>query len=318
MKIVILDSATVTAGDISYAPIEKLGDVAVYDQTPHDCIVSTIGDAEVVLCNKTPLFQDVLDACPKLRYIGLFATGYNNVDTVYAAKRGITVCNAPNYSTEAVAQFAFALILQHYSKVGEYAASVNAGKWIDCSNFSYFLSSTYELKGRTIGLIGFGSIGRKMAQLAHAFDMEVIVYSRTRKPELENEHLHFVSLEELLATSDIVSIHCPLNEQTRGLINAESLAKMKQGAVLINTARGPIVDEQALADALNSGRIAGCGLDVLANEPMRADNPLVGAKNCIITPHVAWSPMETRERLIEIVADNIASYLAGRPKNVVI
>ena len=317
MKIVILDAATVTAGDINFDLYKNHGDLVIYNSTSSDEIIPRIGDAEIVLCNKSRITEKVMRACPSLRFVGLFATGYNNIDSEFAAANGITVSNAPGYSTDAVAQFTFSLILEHYSRVGEYSASVSQGNWVKAKQFSYFLSPLRELAGQTIGLIGFGSIGRRVAEIAHAFAMDVLVFTRTPKPEYESDRLRFVSFDELLEQSDIVSVHCPLTEQTRGMLDACAFSKMKPSSYVINTARGPVVDEQALADALNSGKVAGAGLDVVSIEPMREDNPLISAKNCIITPHIAWAPKQTRERLVKLVDENITAYLKGAPINVV-
>lgn len=317
MKLVMLDGDTVTAGDLSFDPLRAFGELTVYNSTSPKQIVEHIGDAEIVLCNKARISREVMQACPSMRYVGLFATGYNNVDLAAAAEYGITVCNAPDYSTDAVAQFTFALILEHYSKVGEYATSVEAGGWLEAREFSYFLSPISELAGRTIGIIGFGSIGQRVARISRAFDMQVLVYTRTPRPELAGDGVRMCSFVELLAQSDIVSIHCPLTEQTRGLFGAEAIGKMKRDALLVNTARGPIVDEQALADALRDWRISGAALDVVSREPMREDNPLIGAPNCIITPHIAWAPKQTRARLMQLVADNLSAFLRGEPINVV-
>lgn len=317
MKIVILDCTTIDHGDMDFSIFDSLGEVTVYQETLQESLLRHIGNAEVILCNKTHLPVEVLEQCPFLRYIGLFATGYNNIATRRAAELGITVCNAPDYSTDAVAQFAFALLLELVSRVGEYAESVRRGDWIGSGDFTYYLQPMFELAGKTMGIIGFGSIGKRIAVLARAFKMEVLVYTRTPKASTE-EGIHYVTLEELLRQSDAVSIHAPLTDQTRGLLNAERIAWMKPTAYVINTARGPIIDEAALADALKDGRLAGAGLDVLSREPMRADNPLIGVENCIITPHIAWKPTETRRRLFEIVADNLRAYQQGEPKNVVI
>lgn len=314
MKIVILDKRTVTEGDVSLEAIEQLGEVVSFDFTTPEEMVDHIGDAEAVLCNKTFMKREIMEQCPNLRYIGLFATGYNNVDLIAAKELGIVVCNAPAYSTDAVAQHAFALLLHITNKVSTYNDSVQAGGWIESRTFSYFPYPISELSGMTFGILGFGSIGKKVAGIAKAFGMRVIVYTRTPG---QYEGVEYVSEEELFKHSDVLSIHCPLTDATRGFVDASRLAKMKSTAILINTARGPVVNEEDLANALNAGTIAAAGLDVLSHEPMKEDNPLRQAKNCVITPHVAWAPKQTRERLIGIVAENIRQYEAGSPINVV-
>lgn len=316
MKIVILDKKTVTLGEVSLAELEELGEVISYDLTEPAEVAARIGDAEAVLCNKSPLTREVFDRCESLKYIGLFATGYNNVDMEAAAEYGITVCNAGEYSTLAVAQHTFALILDFYSRVAAFSASVQKGDWVRSHTFSYFSYPTYELSGRQLGILGFGSIGKAVAKIGDAFGMKILVSTRTL-PEADMFPYEFVSQEELFAQADILTLHCPLTAQTKGLVNKENLARMKPTALLINTARGGIVREADLAGALNSGRIAGAGLDVVDFEPMRADNPLLGAKNCVITPHIAWAPQETRSRLVSIVAGNLRAYQTGSPTNVV-
>lgn len=314
MKIVILDQKTVTKGDISLKPIEDLGDVVSYDLSGEEDIVEKIDDAEIVLCNKVSIREDVINKCKNLRYIGVFATGYNNIDLEAARNKGIVVCNAPSYSTDAVAQHTFAFILHFMNNVAIYNQSVQEGNWINSQTFSYFTYPISELAGMTLGIIGFGNIGRKVAKIARVFGMEVLVYTRTKK---NVDGIKFVSEEELFKRSDILSIHCPLTEDTRNFVNKDKLKLMKSSAIIINTARGPIINEQDLADALNCERILGAGLDVLSREPMREDNPLKSAKNCVITPHIGWAPKQARERLIGIVADNIKHFIDGDPVNVV-
>ena len=316
VKIVILDAETVTRGDVSLDGITALGDAKVCGFTPNDRVADEIGDADAVICNKCLITEEVFSRCPNLRYVGLFATGYNNVDLNAAKKRGAAVCNVPSYSTYAVAQHTFALILEHYCRTSDYIKNVAEGGWINYRLFSYFGIPTYELFGRTLGIVGYGSIGRRVAEIARAFGMNVITYTRT--PAKVTDGTPAVSLEELLKTSDIVSLHCPLTADNERMINSETLSLMKPNALLINTARGGLIDEQAVADALNEGRIAGAGIDALTFEPMRADCPLYGAKNCMITPHVAWAPNETRIRLLGEVAENLRSWIAGTPRNNVV
>lgn len=313
-KTAVLDWDTVSNGDISQDEIFSSGDISFYGLTSADETAARIADSEIVLCNKVVITEDIMKACPSLKYIGLFATGFNNIDIRAAKERGITVCNAGSYSTDAVAQHTFALILHHYSKISQYSSFTQEGRWISSPAFSAFPFPSYELAGKTIAIVGFGSIGKAVAKIADAFGMKVIITTRTQP---ENCSYETVTAEEAFSRADIITFHCPLTDMTRGYISRERLSLMKKNAVIINTSRGPVADEQALADALNSGMIAGAALDVLEAEPMRPDCPLIGAENCIITPHVAWAPFETRKRLISIVNNNIKSYLNGTPQNVV-
>lgn len=313
-KTAVLDWSTVSNGDITKEEIFSSGDISFYGLTSADETAAHIADSEIVLCNKVVITEEIMNACPSLKYIGLFATGFNNIDIAAAKKRGITVCNAGSYSTDAVAQHTFALILQHYSKAAQYSQYTQAGNWISSPTFSAFPFPTFELAGKTIAVVGLGSIGKAVAKIADAFGMNVIAVTRTVP---ENCSYEIVSPEEAFRRADIITFHCPLTDKTRGYISRERLALMKKNAIIINTSRGPVADEQALADALNSEMIAGAALDVLEYEPMRKDCPLIGAKNCIITPHVAWAPFETRKRLISIVNNNIKAFLNGTPENVV-
>lgn len=316
MKLVILDSYCAVSDDLSLDCLKALCDeMIVYDRTKPEDTAARIGDAELVIVNKTVLSKAVLEQCPNVKYIGLFATGYNVVDISYAKEKGIVVANAPAYSTGGVAQLTFALIMHFYNLVDHHNEKVHQGDWSNCVDFCFYDRSISELYNKTIGIIGFGSIGKQVARIAQAFDMKVIVYSRTTYKEYENDNLHFVSLETLLSESDIVSLHCPLFPETANLINADTLAKMKKSAILINTSRGGVIDEQALADALNNGKIAGAGVDVVTVEPIARDNPLLTANNCIITPHIAWAGKETRARLIGIVEENLKAFLKGKPIN---
>ncbi len=312
MKIVIPDWDTVSADDVGFSVFSKYGEVFCCGPTLPEEAAEKIGDAEIVLCNKTPITAEVIAKCPNLRYIGLFATGYNNIDLPAATARGIVVSNAGEYSTQAVVQHTFALLLALASSLTAYDASVKNGEWERSTTFSYFPHPVHELWGKTFAVIGYGSIGRSVAKVADAFGMKVIVSTRTTP---QNCPFPVVSMEEAFRQADVLSVHCPLTEQTAHLIRRETLALMKPEAYLINTARGGIVQEQELADALNSGRIAGAGLDVLQSEPMSPDTPLKTAKNCLITPHIAWSPLETRQRLVCIVAENLEAFLNGSPKN---
>lgn len=315
IRLVILDSETVTRGDVSLDGITALADSSVFGYTPNEKVAEAIGDADAVICNKCLITQEVFDKCPNLKYIGLFATGYNNVDLAAASRRGAVVCNVPAYSTNAVAQHTFALILDYYNKVAEYKKTVADGDWVNYKLFSYFYIPTTEIAGLTLGIIGYGDIGRKTAEIARAFGMNVVTY--TRSPQKVTDGTRVCTLEELLSISDAVSLHCPLTPENGKMINTETLALMKPNALLVNTARGGLIDEQALAEALNDGRLGGARLDTLTYEPMREDCPLRGAKNCAITPHIAWAPIETRVRLLEKVAENLKAWINGEPINIV-
>lgn len=315
MKIVITDWQTMSCKDeISYKCFESFGDVSAYPLTAPEETAHRIGNAEILLCNKTPITADVIKKCSSLRYIGVLATGYNNIDMAAAKSAGITVCNAGTYSTDAVAQYVFAQILYHYNKLHLYDKSVQNGDWIKASAFSYFPFPTYELSGKTLAVIGYGSIGRKVAKIGDAFGMNVIVNTRTQP---ENCPFKLVSIQEAFSKADVLTIHTPLTPKTKGLVSRENIALMKPSALLINSSRGAVVDEYALADALKNNSIAGAALDVLEKEPMNECTPLRNIPNCTITPHIAWSPMETRERLLNIAYDNLKAYLEGRPQNVV-
>ena len=316
MKIVILDSETVSrGGDVSLEGITSLGDAQVYGYTPNEEVADKIGDADAVICNKCLVTEEVFEKCKNLKYVGLFATGYNNVDLKAADRHGAVVCNVPAYSTDSVAQHTFALILNHFNKIRAYADTVDNGDWVNYKLFTYFYIPTYELKGMTIGIVGYGSIGRRVAEIARVFGMKVLTF--TRSPEKVGDGAEAVSLDRLLRESDVVTMHCPLTDTTKEMINKDALAKMKPTAYFVNTARGGVVNEQELADALNDGVIAGAGIDTLTFEPMREDCPLRNAKNITITPHIAWAPKQTRERLLETVAENLRKWRDGQPQNVV-
>lgn len=313
MKIAVLDWYTVNInGDISTSYLEELGDVNIIQMTSPERTAHNIGDAEIVLCNKVMITREVIDSCPNLKYIGLFATGFNNVDIEYARKKNIVVCNAGSYSTNAVAQQTFAYILDYCNKIRDYDIAVKNGEWEKFPSFSYFPIPTAELAGKTISIVGYGSIGRKVAKLANAFDMNVIVSTRTKPIDCPYE---VTDIMTAVRKADILTFHCPLTEKTKGIVNAELLSEMKQTAILINTSRGAVVNEKDLADALNQKRIAGAYLDVLEKEPMSPDTPLKNARNCIITPHTSWASFETRSRLVKIVCDNIKAWQNGSPVN---
>lgn len=317
MKIVILDAYTTNPGDLSWDWLSQYGEYTVYDRTPREKTVERCRDAQIVITNKTVLDRAILEQLPELKWIELLSTGFNVIDCAYTREHGIPVCNIPAYSTGAVAQLTFALLLELCCQVGLHSQSVHEGEWTRCADFCYWKTPLAELAGKTLGIIGFGKIGQAVATIAIAMGMEVLVHTPHPKREFENEFLAFVPLEELLEKSDVVSLHCPLTPQTTRMVNADFLRKMKPGARLINTSRGPALDEQAVAHALNSGRLAGAGVDVLSTEPPRADNPLLTAKNCVITPHIAWAALETRSRLMKICQDNFKAYFSGKPIHVV-
>lgn len=317
MKIVVLDGCAANSGDISWDGLAQYGELTVYDRTDDADVIARIGDAELITTNKTVIDRHTMESCPKLKYIGVLAIGYNVVDLDAAKEHGIVVTNVPAYSTDAVAQFTFALLLELANQVGVHNSSVKDGGWVRSKDFSYSVMPTMELYGKTMGIIGYGSIGQRVADIAHAFGMKVLVSSRTEKKLPEGGWIRWVSREELFAEADVISIHCPLFPETKGMINREAIGLMKRTALVINTARGGCIVEQDLADALNSGRIAGAAVDVVSQEPMKEDNPLLTAKNIIITPHIAWAPREVRQRLLQIAGDNMGAFLAGHPINVV-
>jgi glycerate dehydrogenase len=317
MKIVVLDGYTLNPGDLSWDALNQLGDVTIHDRTPHQQIVERCLDAAIVLTNKTPLEATTLNQLPHLKYIGVLATGYNIIDTAVCKQKGVIVTNVPGYGTNAVAQFVFALLLELCLHVQKHSDAVFDGRWAKSVDFCFWDYPLIELAGKTLGVIGFGTIGQKVADIAAAFDMHVIAHSRTQTNQSQRKNFKWVSVDELLAQADMVSIHCPLTPETQNLINAENLRKMKSSAFLINTSRGPIVNDADLAHALNNNIIAGAGIDVLSKEPPPADNPIFEAKNCIITPHIAWAVKEARARLMGVVIDNLKAFMAGQPANVV-
>lgn len=316
MNIVCLDGYALNPGDLSWEAFEAIGQFTVHDRTPADQILARAAGADALLTNKTPLSADTLAKLPDLKYIGVLATGYNIVDVAAARGRGVPVTNVPTYSTDSVAQFVFALLLELCHRVGLHSDAVHAGDWAACPDFSFYRTSQIELAGLTMGIVGAGRIGRRTAEIALAFGMEVLVASRSRQGDLPGS-ARWAELDELFARSDAVSLHVPLTPQTEKLVNAQRLATMKPSAFLVNTSRGPVVDERALADALKSGRLAGAAVDVLSSEPPPADHPLVGVDNCIITPHIAWTATAARRRLMATAADNLSAFATGRPVNVV-
>ncbi len=313
MKLVILDTCTVTKGDIDMSPLDAFGEISYYDMLPKAQIIEVLRGADAVVCNKSVIDREIMEAT-NLKFIGLFATGYNNIDIAYAAQKGIAVCNVPGYSTASVTQATISLILELAASTHKYVRSVADGDWKRASQFSYFSFPISELEGKTIGIYGLGTIGLSVARVAQALGMKVIAYSRTKK---DIDGIKFVSFEEIFKESDFLSFHCPLTEQSAKVLCAETLALMKPTAYVINTARGGVIDEKALADALRKGQIAGAALDVLTCEPMSEDCVLFGIDNCIITPHVAWASLESRTRLIEKVAENLRAFADGNPINVV-
>ncbi len=312
MKIAILDTCTVTNGDISFASIEALGACTYYDTVAPEKIPDAIGDSDAVIVNKAKITAEIMDKCKNLKFIGLFATGYNNIDTKAARERGIAVCNVPGYSRNSVAQLTFAFILRFATSIDKYSASTAKGDWACSQTFSYLSYPISELYGKTLGIFGFGDIGRAVADIALAFGMKVIACSRSEKPY---KTVEYVTKEELFSSSDYLTLHCPLTDETRGLVNEKTLALMKPTAVLINTSRGGVVEEEPLKEALNSGKLRGAGIDVLDIEPMRPGHPYLEAKNICITPHVAWGAVEARTRLIEMIAENIKAFLNGERLN---
>jgi len=315
MNIVVLDGYTLNPGDLSWNELSALGNLTVFERTSVEDIVSRAGDAEAVLTNKTPLSADTIALLPKLRYIGVLATGYNIVDIEAAGRQGITVTNVPDYSSFSVAQLVFSLLLEHCVQVQKHSDAAHGGRWSAGPDFMFSLSPLHELADKTIGIIGFGQIGQQVAHIAKAFGMQVIVHSRTIKQVAGLEHVRFVSEDELFRESDFVTLHCPLTEQTKGIVNRRTLDLMKPSSFLINTARGGHIVERHLADALQAGSIAGAGLDVLSVEPPPADHPLIGAPNCYLTPHIGWASVEARKRLMTLAAGNLQSYLDGAIRN---
>ena len=319
MKIVVLDGYTENPGDLSWEELGKLGELTVYDRTSltdEAEAIARIGDAEIVFTNKTPITRKVLDACPGIRFISLLATGYNCVDYACAREKGIPVANVPTYGTASVGQFAIALLLEICHHIGHHDASVHAGNWERCADWCYWDYPLIELAGKTMGIIGFGRIGQTTGRIARAMGMEVLAYD-SHPSDAGRAIAEYVDLDALLARSDVVALHCPLFPETEGIINRETIAKMKDGAILLNNSRGPLVVEQDLADALNAGKLAAAGLDVVSTEPIRGDNPLLKAKNCIITPHISWAPKESRQRIMDCAVSNVKAFLAGSPVNVV-
>ena len=316
MKIVVLDGYTLNPGDLSWSGLEALGEVSVYDRTSTDKIVERIGDAEVVYTNKTPITRATLDACSNIKFIGVLATGYNVVDYVAAKEKGIPVCNIPTYGTAAVGQFAIALLLEICHHIGHHSDAVHAGRWESNADWCFWDYPLIELAGKTMGIIGFGRIGQATGKIASALGMNVIAYDKHQNESGEAIG-KYVDLDTLLSSSDVISLHCPLFPETEGIINKNTISKMKDGVIILNNSRGQLIVEQDLADALNSGKVYAAGIDVVSTEPISSSNPLLGIKNCLITPHISWAPKESRQRLMDIAVDNLKQFINGSPINVV-
>ena len=319
MKIVVLDGYTENPGDLSWGELEKLGELTVYDRTPvndEEEIIRRIGDAEIVYTNKTPISRRVIDACPKMGMISMLATGYNVVDYQYAKEKGIPVTNVPTYGTASVSQYSIALLLEICHHIGHHDATVHEGKWENCQDWCYWDYPLIELEGKTMGIIGFGRIGQAEGRIAKAMGMNVLAYDLYPN-DSGRAIAEYVELDELYARADVISLHCNLTPENTGMINKEAIAKMKDGVILLNNARGQLINEQDVADALNSGKMGAAGLDVVYTEPIRGDNPLLKAKNCIITPHISWAPKESRQRIMDCAVSNAKAYIDGSPVNVV-
>jgi glycerate dehydrogenase len=318
MKIVILDGYTENPGDLSWDGLAGLGELTVYDRTPEKLVIERIGDAEIIYTNKTVITEEILLQCKNIKFIGVLATGYNVVDVKTAKAKGIIVSNIPAYGTDAVSQFTIALLLELCHHIGAHSDSVKRGDWTNCKYFCYWNYPLIELVGKTLGIIGFGKIGRGTARIAQALGMKILAYNRS---PISKEHLigdiKQVSLEELYAASDVISLHCPLFPETKGIINKDTISRMKNGVLILNDSRGPLIVEEDLRDALVSGKVAGAAVDVVSTEPIREDNPLLTAPNILITPHIAWAPKEARQRLMDIAVDNLKAFLNGAPINVV-
>jgi glycerate dehydrogenase len=311
MKIAVLERDSVTVGDVDFSYLESVADITYYGRIEKEKVIDVVREYDGIIVNKTVIDENVIKSCPNLRYVGLFATGYNNIDVKCAAEHNITVCNVPSYSTDAVAQHVFSFILYCASSLGKYISSVNAGDYKKCKSFCYYPFPIEELKGKTLGILGYGSIGKRVAEIASVFGMNIIVYSRRNNCA----PYKYVTIDELFRQSDYLTVHCPLNAETDKIVNAEMLSLMKENAVLINTARGGVVDENALADALKGGKIRAACVDTITKEPMSEDCALFGIENCYITPHIAWAAKQTRQRLVNIAAENIRAFLNGNPQN---
>jgi glycerate dehydrogenase len=317
MKIVILDGYTENPGDLSWDGFSQLGELTVYDRTDPTQVIERIGDAEVIITNKVLITRDILKACPSITYIGVLATGYNVVDIAAAKEQGVVVTNIPDYSTQAVAQYTFALLLELCHHVGHHNHTVQNGRWAKSVDFCYWDYPLIELAGKTLGIIGFGRIGRAVATLANAFGMKVLAYSRSQDRRYEHEMCSYADFDQVLAASDVLSLHAPLTDKTEKMINRQTISRMKDGVIIINTSRGPVIDEEDLREALLSKKVAAAAVDVVSAEPISSDNPLLGLDNCIITPHIAWAAKAARERLMDIAVENLKAFIAGNAVHVV-
>ena len=317
MKIVVLDGLTLNPGDLNWDALEELGELTVYDRTSPEHVVERIGGADAVFTNKTAISSEHLALCPSVKFVGVLATGYNVVDIDAAKARGIPVCNVPTYGTMAVAQFATALLLELCHRVGKHSDDARSGKWAKSKDFCYWLNPLVELDGKTLGVVGFGRIGQAFGRIAQALGMNILAHDQYEDRRLESPTLRYATLDEIYAQSDVISLHCPLFDNNKGMIDQAAIARMKPGVLLINTSRGPLIVEQDLADALNAGRIAGAALDVLSSEPPRPDNPLLSAANCIVTPHIAWATKEARARIMATAVENLEQYVSGSAQNIV-
>lgn len=315
MKIVVLDGYSLNPGDLSWDGLKGLGDLTCYDRTEPNDILTRIGDAEIVITNKTPLTAEIISACPKMEYIGVLATGYNVVDVQAASSNNIFVCNIPTYGTTAVAQFVFALLLNICHHVQDHSNAVFGGQWSKAPDFCFWNFPLTELAGKTMGIIGYGRIGQATGRIAQAFGMKVIAFDSYENSDLLSDSMSYGTLNELLSRSDVISLHCPLFKETEGIINKNNIAMMKDGVIILNTSRGPLIVEKDLAEALNSGKVRAAGLDVVSTEPICEDNVLLKARNCIITPHIAWAPLESRSRLMDIAVSNVKGFLDGNIAN---
>lgn len=317
MKIVVLDGYTLNPGDLTWDGLAQCGELTVHERTTPEQVMDRLAGAEIVFTNKTPLTEAHFAANPQIRFVGVLATGYNVVDIAAAKARQIPVCNIPTYGTMAVAQFATALMLELCHRVGRHAESVKAGDWSRGSDFCYWLNPLIELDGKTLGIVGFGRIGQAFGKIAQAFGMKILAVDEYPNKALESETLRYMTLDALYANADVISLHCPLFENNRGMIDRASIAKMKPGVLILNTSRGPLIKEADLVEALQSGRVAGAAVDVLSAEPPQADNPLLSAPNCLVTPHIAWATKEARSRLMNIAVDNLVAFINGETQNVV-
>ncbi len=319
MKIVVLDGFAENPGDLSWGPIEALGELTIYDRTPVDdtkTIINRIGDAEIILTNKTPITKEVIDACTSVKYIGVLATGYNVIDFVYARKKSIPVVNIPSYGTAAVGQFAIAMLLEICHNVGHHSKAVHEGRWTSNSDWCFWDYPLIELSEKVMGIIGYGKIGQTTGKIAQALGMKVLAYDTYKNTDLISDTLQYVEIEELLKEADVIALHCPLFAETEGIINKENISKMKDGVIILNNSRGPLIVEEDLSEALNSGKVYAAALDVVSTEPIKADNPLLSSKNCIITPHISWASKESRQRIMNMAAENIIAFIKGNPINV--